>query len=91
MTVERWPEHRLIAYPARPCRVPAAVAETGLVPDEDLIRTEGVTGQRVGGLGDPLPGRRLHQVARHDHKPRCPVWPASTANNTGLDPVPAGI
>jgi hypothetical protein len=27
----------------------------------------------------------------HDQQPRCPAWSGSTANNTGLDPVPVGI
>lgn len=40
----------------------AAVAEAGDLPDEDLVRPEGVPVARVG---DPLPGRRLHQLAQH--------------------------
>jgi hypothetical protein len=36
MGVERWPVHRLVACATRPRRVPAAVAEAGLVTNEDL-------------------------------------------------------
>ena len=35
--------------------------------DEDLIRAEGVTVRASGRrVGDPLPGRRLHQLAQRD-------------------------
>ena len=43
MRVERRPEHGLIACAACPGRMPAAVSEAGDMPDEDLIRAEGVT------------------------------------------------
>jgi len=55
---------------ARPCGVPAAMAETSLVTHKYLTRAEGVpvraTRRRVG---DPLPGRRLHQLGQHKYKP----------------------
>jgi hypothetical protein len=42
----------------------AAVAEAGGVPDEDLIRAEGVAIQAAGGrLGDPLAACSADQLA----------------------------
>ena len=54
-----------IAGAARPGGVPAAVAEAGLVTDEDLAwrRAACPFGHRVGRVGDPLPGRGLYQLA----------------------------
>jgi hypothetical protein len=43
-----------------------AVSEAGSVPDEDLVRPERVpVGAMRGRVGDPLPGRGLHQLAQH--------------------------
>ena len=65
--VERRPVHRLIACAARPCCVPAAVTEAGLMTDEHLAGAEGVPVRAVRRwVGDPLPGRRLYQLTRHD-------------------------
>jgi hypothetical protein len=61
--VPRWaaPVYRLIAGAAGPCGVPAAMTEAGDVPDEDLVRAEGVpVGASSGRVGDPLPGRGLY-------------------------------
>ena len=69
--VERRPIHRLIACAAMSTGVSAAaMAEAGDVPDEDLVRAEAV---RIGAsrrwVGDPLPGRRLNQLAQHGLEP----------------------
>ena len=70
MGVERWPVHRLIACAAGPCGVSAAVAETGLMPYEDLVGSECVSVRAMRGrVGDPVPGRRLHELAQHNYKP----------------------
>ena len=56
MSVEGRPVHRLIACAACPCSVPAAVAETGLMPDEDLAGAKRVAVGAAGRwVGDPLP------------------------------------
>ena len=90
MGVERRPVHRGAALSAGPCSVAAAVPETGLMADEHLAGAP--SGMPVRATrrraGNPLPGRGLYQLAQHDQQPMCPVWPGSTANNTGLDPVP---
>jgi hypothetical protein len=40
--------------------------EARLVTDEDLIRAEVVAVRAAGRrVGDPLPGRGLHQLAQH--------------------------
>ena len=66
MGVERRPVHRLVACAARPGGVAAAVPETGLMTDEDLAGAEGVpVGASCRRVGDPLPGRRLYQLAQH--------------------------
>jgi hypothetical protein len=50
-----------------PAGVPAAaVPETRDMPDEDLVRAQGMTvGAPRGRLGDPLPVGRPHQIAQH--------------------------
>ena len=70
MSVQRRPVHSLVARTARPSRVPATMTETRLMADEDLAGAERVTVRASGRrVGDPLPGRRLHQLAQHDYKP----------------------
>ena len=65
--VERRPVHRLIACAAGPGGVPAAVAEAGLMADEDLAGAELVPVRASRRwVGDPLPGRGLHELAQHD-------------------------
>jgi hypothetical protein len=51
-----------------PAGVPAsAVSKADDVSDEDLIRAEAVPVRAVcRWVGDPLPGRRLDQLAQHD-------------------------
>ena len=47
-----------------PTGVSAAVSEARDVSDEDLVRAERVAiGASRRRMGDPLPGRRLHQLA----------------------------
>ena len=68
---------------ACPGGVPAAMPEAELVADQDLIRAERVpvrTSRRW--VCDPLPGRRLHQLAQHILKPTT-EHPAAAA---GLGP-----
>ena len=66
--------------------------ETRLVADEDFAWAECVSIRAAGRrVGDPLPGLRLYQLAQHDQQPRCPVWPGSTANNTGTRLGTCGI
>jgi hypothetical protein len=66
--VERRPIHRRIALAARPCGVPAAVAEAGLMADEDLAWAKSVPVRATRRrLRDPFPGSRLHQLAQHDY------------------------
>ena len=61
MSIERWPEHRLVAHAAGPGGVSAAVAEAGLMPYENGAGAEGVSvGASGGWLGDPLPARGLN-------------------------------
>ena len=68
MHVERRPEHRLVACAARPCGVPAAVPETGLMAYEDLVGAKGCdrSGRETRRVDDPGPGRGLHQLAQHE-------------------------
>jgi hypothetical protein len=67
--VERRPVHHGIACAAVPAGVSAAVAAAGDMPDEDLIRPEDVpVGASRRWVGDPLPGRGLHQLAEHSQK-----------------------
>jgi hypothetical protein len=64
--VERWAVHRLIACATGPRGVPAAVPEARLMADEDVAGTERVpVGAACRWVGDPLPGRGLHQLAQH--------------------------
>jgi hypothetical protein len=61
-------QFRLVA--AGPCGVPAAVPEAGLVAHQHLTRAEAVAVRASGGrVDDPLPGRRLYQLAQHGYKP----------------------
>ena len=70
----------------------AAGPEAGLVADEDFAWAECVSIRAAGRrVGDPLPGLRLYQLAQHDQQPRYPVWPGSTANNTGTRLGTCGI
>jgi hypothetical protein len=65
----RRPVHRLIARPARPCGVPAAVPETSLVTDENLSGAGLVTVRATRRqVHDPLPGRGLYKLAQHDYE-----------------------
>ena len=69
MGVEWRSIHRQIARTARPCGAAAAVTETRLVADQHLAGAEGVpVGASRRGMGDPLPGSGLHQIAQHDHR-----------------------
>jgi hypothetical protein len=44
-----------------------AMSKAGDVPDEDLVRAEGMTvGASRRWTCDPPPGRRLYEVAQHD-------------------------
>ena len=75
MNVERRAEHRGIACAARPGRVAAAMTEAGDMPDEDLVRAEGVTvGASARRTGDPFAVGRLDQLAEHssEHMLRAP-------------------
>jgi hypothetical protein len=64
--VERRPVHRPIALSTGPGGVAAAVPEAGLMTDEDFTGSELVpVGASARWAGDPLPGRRLHQIAQH--------------------------
>jgi hypothetical protein len=79
--VERWPVHRLIASAASPGGVPAAVAEAGLVADEDLAGAQDVAVRASGRrVGDPLAGRGLHQLA-------CTVWELTTRHGLWFGPA----
>ena len=64
--VEWWPVHRCLA-PVAPARsVPAAMPETGLMAYQDLVGAEiAPVGAVCRWVGDPLPGRGLHQLAQH--------------------------
>src|SRR6185503_8928788 len=62
--VERWPVDRLIACPACPGGVPAAVTEAGLMPYEDFAGAEDVAVRTpCRWVGDPRSGRGLYQLA----------------------------
>jgi hypothetical protein len=64
--VERRTVHRGVALSARPGGVAAAVAEAGLMTDEDLVRAELVAvGAARGRVSDPLLSRGLHEFAQH--------------------------
>jgi hypothetical protein len=67
MLRHRRPVHHGIAGSAVPAGMAtAAMAEANDVPDEDLIRAEGVPVRASRGrVGDPLPGCGLHQLAQH--------------------------
>ena len=70
VSVQRRTVDSLIAYPACPGCVPAAVAQACLVADQDLVRAERVAvGASRGTMRDPLPGRGLHEVADRPIKP----------------------
>jgi hypothetical protein len=61
MSIERRAVHRHVAHAARPGRVPAAVTEASLVPDEHLSGAEVVPIRASRGRVDhPPPRRRLH-------------------------------
>jgi len=60
VSIQRWPERRRVAFPARPGGVAAAVAKASLMADQTRIRTESVTvGATRRRVDDPLPGRGL--------------------------------
>ena len=66
MCIERWPVHRLIAYPARPGGVPAAMPEAGLVADQHFAGAEYVSvGASAGWLGDPLAPAGSDELTLH--------------------------
>jgi hypothetical protein len=69
--VQRWPVHHGVAGSAMPTGVStAAVSEAGDVADEDLIRSELVPVRAAcRRMGDPIPGRRLYQLAQHNGQP----------------------
>ena len=59
-------QYRRIACAARPGGVPAAMTEAGLMADQDLARAKGVTIRASRRrVDDPLPVRRLYQLAQH--------------------------
>jgi hypothetical protein len=60
-----WPVHHGIASSTPPASVPtAAVTEARLMTDEYFVGAEGVPVRASRWrAGDPLPGRRLHQLA----------------------------
>ena len=66
MCVQGRPVHGLVACAACPCGVPTTVTKARLMPDQYLAGTKPVAAwasrRRVG---DPLPGRGLHQLAQH--------------------------
>ena len=65
-----WPVNRVVALPAGPGSVSTAVTETGLMAYKNFAGTEAVTvGTVARRVGDPLPGRGLHQLAQHDYQP----------------------
>ena len=62
VNVERRSVHRLVAYPAWPCGVTAAVTQAGLMPDQHLVGAEGVPVRASRGrVGDPENGFRLNR------------------------------
>jgi hypothetical protein len=64
MCVERRSKRHGVARPAHPQSVAAAVSEASLMSNEDLIRAEAMpVGAPGRGAGDPLPVRRLNQLA----------------------------
>jgi hypothetical protein len=64
--VEWRPVHRLVTRAAGRRSVPAAVTETRLTTDQDLVGAEGMpVGAASRWVGDPLPRRGLHQLAEH--------------------------
>ena len=67
MYVQRRPVHHRIAGSAVPAGVPAAaVAESGLTPDEDLAGAERVAVRASRRwVGHPLPAAVLHEIAQH--------------------------
>ena len=66
MGVERRPIHHGIAGSAGPGGVSAAVAEAGLMPDQNFAGAEHMpVGAPRRWAGDPLPARGLHQLAQH--------------------------
>ena len=74
VSVQRRPEYRLITHPAYPFGVSAAVAEAGDMPDEHLVRAEGVT---VGYLVDPSGTWSIGSWTVHD----CQLfWPGAAAD-----------
>jgi len=67
MRVERRPVHRLVACAARPRGVSAAVPETSLMTNEDLVWPERVPVRAsCRRVRDPLPACCLHQLAQHN-------------------------
>ena len=68
MGVYRRSVHHLIAYAAGPGGVPAAVAETGLMSHQDLVRPRALGAMR-GRVGDPISGRFSYELAQHNYKP----------------------
>ena len=72
-----------IAGAAGPCGVSAAVTEAGLMTYQHFTGAEGVPVRAARRwVGDPLPGRGLHQLAQHILKPTT-EHPAAAA---GLGP-----
>jgi hypothetical protein len=60
VSIQRWPERRRVAFPARPGGVAAAVAKASLITDERPAGAEGVAvGAAARRVDDPLPGRGL--------------------------------
>jgi hypothetical protein len=71
VAVERRPVPRLVAHPAGPGGVAATLAEARLMSHEHLVGPERVpVGASRRRVGDPLPGRGLHEIAEHPIKPR---------------------
>ena len=75
MGVEGWPVQNGIAGSAVPADVSAsAVTQAGDVPNEDLIRGDGMTvGAPLRPTGDPLAIRCPHQIPQHNAEPTAQV------------------
>jgi hypothetical protein len=71
VSVERRPEHRLIARAARPRGVPAAVPKAGLVTHEHRAGAKVVAAWAMHGWsGDPMPAAIPNQIADSGHESR---------------------
>ena len=71
--VGRRPVDGVVACVAAPCGVSAAMPEAGLMPDEHPGAEWVPVGASRRWVGDPLPGRGLHQLA---HYVECRIMPS---------------